>query len=195
MDGAGACAGSHEVDGEIEPAVEALRSGGVIAYPTEGVFGLGCDPRNEAALARILVIKRRSPAKGFIIVGACADQLMPYLAGDAKALRVALDQPSDRPTTWIMPAASGLSEVLTGGQGTVAVRVTTHPGAASLCRDFAGAVVSTSANLSGEPALRDPDEVRERFSRLVDVVVHQECGRDPRPSRIVDWRSGRVVRE
>ncbi len=175
----------------VEAAAQWVSDGGVIAYPTEGVFGFGCSPFDAAALHRVIGIKRRRADKGMIVVGAEPRHLEPVAGNLAHSLPVS----TGRATTWIVPALPGTSPALTGGGATVAVRLTQHPLARALCVAIAGPLVSTSANRAGGPPLRDARAVRLRFGREVDDVLWGACGGDPRPSRIVDWETGHVIRD
>src|SRR5512134_2349746 len=141
-------------DFHLRHAVRSVRAGGVIAYPTEAVFGLGCDPANQAALKRLLAIKRRPIHKGVILIAACLEQFLSYLLPlDAEALaKVSSTWPG--PVTWLIPARPNVPKWLRGQHSTLAVRVTAHPLAAALCRLWGRPLVSTSANLSGRPPAR-----------------------------------------
>lgn len=172
-------------------AVAALRRGGVIAYPTEAVYGLGCDPRNLAAVRRVLALKRRPQAKGLILIAAEVHQLLPYLA-HAPAPRALRTWPG--PTTWLLPARCGVSRALRGRHATLAVRVTAHAVAHALCRAARGALISTSANRSGLTAARTALHVRRRFRNTLDYVLPGRVGLAARPTEIRDGRSGRIVR-
>ncbi len=178
---------------DLAQCVAAVRSGGVIAYATEAVFGLGCDPRNESALARLIDIKHRDAGKGMILIAADLDQLRDFIAPlsatDEQALRA--DWPG--PETWVLPAAAGLSPLLTGGRDSIAVRVTAHPQAAALCR-ACGPLTSTSANPSGQPPLRCAAEVERLFGERLEAVLDGKVGGLQCPTRIRDLRSGRVLR-
>jgi L-threonylcarbamoyladenylate synthase len=178
----------------LDAAVRALRAGGVIAYPTEAVFGLGCDPRDAAALERILALKGRPTSLGLILIASEFSQLAPLLAPLPPELEARASATWPGPVTWIWPCAAGLPPALTGGRDTLAVRVTAHPGAAALCHAFGGAIVSTSANRHGEPPARDALAVRAAFGDALDAVVDGPCGGLARPTEIRDVRTGAVLR-
>lgn len=178
----------------IEQAVTALRAGGVIAYPTEAVFGLGCDPNDEAALARIIAIKGREAHKGFILIAASIMQLQPYLAPVEPAWAARFETYWPGPVTLIVPCATGIPSLLSGGRDTVAVRVSDHPLVRRLCNRYGGAIVSTSANRSGEPPCRDTHSVRSTFGEELDAIVDGEVGSLVEPTQIIDLRTGERLR-
>lgn len=180
---------------QINEAVQALQQGGVIAYPTEAVYGLGCDPFNMRAVERLLNIKHRSQDKGLILIAAEFDQLSPYLAEIDNSLKAKIFSTWPGPVTWLWPAKPEVSSLLRGKHDTIAVRVTAHTLAAALCRGFGSALVSTSANLSGKPAARTPEEVRSQFGDRLDYVLEGEIGGFSRPSQIRDALTGAVIRE
>lgn len=171
-----------------------LRSGQIVAYPTEAVYGLGCDPWNSAAVERLLAIKQRPAAKGLILVAADLSYLAPWLGPvPAESLRRAIAT-WPGPHTWLLPAAAGVPEWIRGRHAQVALRVTAHPLAASLCRAFGGALVSTSANRSAEPPCRNQLQVRRRLGDRIDAVLVGTTGGEPRPSTIRDAASGKLLR-
>ncbi|MCB1559519.1 MAG: Sua5/YciO/YrdC/YwlC family protein [Xanthomonadales bacterium] len=181
---------------DAEAAARCLRDGGVIAYPTEAVWGLGCDPFDMIALERLLTIKQRSADKGLIVIAADIEQLRPLLDMDAlPATRLAEVEASwPGPNTWLMPCRDDLPFSLRGDNPRLAVRVSAHAPVIALCRAFGGPVVSTSANLSGEePARRRKDLSAALLSQL-DAVMDGETGERPRPSTIRDALDGRVLR-
>ena len=171
-----------------------LREGAVIGYPTEAVFGLGCDPGNEAAFRRLLALKRRPEAKGVILIAADEQQLAPYLGHIEPSIRERIRAGWPGPVTWIVPAAANVPGWLTGGRDSLAVRVTDHPVAAALCRAFGGALVSTSANRSGQPPARSALRCRMLFGSGLDAVVHAPVGGLARPTAIYDARTGATIR-
>jgi L-threonylcarbamoyladenylate synthase len=166
-----------------------LRNGGVIAYPTESCYGLGCDPCSARGVARILRIKRRPKHKGLILIGCTPGQFTPYLA------RPAGEWPRywPGPTTLLLPAARRCPKWLTGRHDKLAVRVTAHPEAARLCRVLDTALVSTSANRFGQRPLRTAAQCRKAFGRRV-WVLDGSTGARRRPSTILDPASGRLLR-
>lgn len=180
----------------IEDVVTALRRGGVIAYPTEAVWGLGCDPRDEAATLRLLALKQREVEKGLILIAAGEAQLAPFIdmAALGAAQRDAVRASWPGPHTWIVPASSNAPRWITGAHAGIAVRVSAHPVVVDLCEAFGGAVVSTSANRAGEPAAHAIDELDPRIVESVDAVAGGETGGLQRPTDIRDARTGTVLR-
>jgi L-threonylcarbamoyladenylate synthase len=179
----------------VKLAARRLRTGGVVAYPTEAVYGLGCDPLDHTAFVRLLALKRRPDAKGVILIAADETQLAPFVTPLSKAATAHLRGSWPGPVTWIVPAASGVPGWLTGGRDTVAVRVTAHPLAAALCRAFGGALVSTSANRTGQPPARTALKVRQLFGNRLDGIVVGPLGGLARPTTIRDARTGSVIRQ
>jgi L-threonylcarbamoyladenylate synthase len=180
---------------QINDAVRILQRGGVIAYPTEAVYGLGCDPNNHQAVERLLAIKQRSRDKGLILIAADFQQLAPFLAEIDISLKEKILATWPGPVTWLWPAKPAVSGLLRGKHDTLAVRVTAHPLATALCRGFGGPLVSTSANLSGKPPTRTADEARSQLGDQLDYVLVGEVGGLSRPSQIRDALTGEILRE
>lgn len=177
----------------IAPALRALAGGGVIAYPTEAVYGLGCLPDDGEAVAHLLRMKRRSPRKGLILVAADLAQLAPYIEFPDDSVRERVLATWPGPVTWLLPARSTVPDWLTGAHPTLAVRVSAHPVVQALCR-AAGPLVSTSANPAGAEPARSAARVRGYFGRQLAVVVPGALGGLARPTEIRDARSGRQLR-
>ncbi|MBK1722797.1 Sua5/YciO/YrdC/YwlC family protein [Thiocystis violacea] len=175
-------------------AARALRRGGVIAYPTEAVYGLGCDPWSQPAVMRLLSIKQRPVSKGLILLASKLEQLLPFvelIPGD-RMDEIASSWPG--PNTWLLPARPGTPRWLTGRFDTLAVRVTAHPLACALCDVYGGAIVSTSANRARRPPARSSLEVRLGLGAQLDDILVGQCIGASRPSTIRDGRTGRVLR-
>ncbi len=175
-------------------AARLLAGGGIVAYPTEAVYGLGCDPGDTAALIRLRRLKGRDADKGFILIAADFHQLAPYIAPLPADMARRVRRTWPGPVTWVVPAGPAATPWLTGPRDTVAVRVTAHPVAAALCRAFGGAVVSTSANPQGLRPARDALTVRRYFGGAVDFILTGPVDRRRGPSEIRDARSDRVLR-
>lgn len=176
----------------IGQAAKALLAGGVIAYPTEGVFGLGCLPDDAAALQRINVIKQRDPGKGFILLAATPEQLHGWLAEEDLAR---LPEPDPRqPITWIGRASERVTPQLAGDNPGIAVRLTTNLIAAAICNAVGAPITSTSANLSNAAVAPDQATLRRNFASSVDYVVPGDCGPASGPSEIRRLETGEVLR-
>jgi L-threonylcarbamoyladenylate synthase len=175
-------------------AARTLRAGGVVAYPTEAVYGLGCDPFNEKAVMRLLAIKGRAVDKGLILIAADHEQLEPLLSPCSADTLAPVLESWPGPSTWILPAHPRVPVWLTGGRSGVAVRVTAHPLAASLCRRFGGPLVSTSANRRGRPPARTVLGARRALGSRVDYFLSGPTGGGVGPSVIRDARDGRLLR-
>lgn len=175
---------------QLLKAARILRQGGVVAYATEAVFGLGCDPRDRSAVTRLLRLKRRHVRKGLILIAADPEQLTPYVSSiPNKALA---SWPG--PVTWLLEARADTPHWLTGRHASLAVRVSAHPQVAALCRLAGMAIVSTSANLSGQQPVRTYREALRRLGGRVDYVLPGRVGKRRLPSTIIDAASGRVIR-
>lgn len=179
---------------DLEPACRALAAGGIVAYPTEAVFGLGCDPASEAAVMRLLTLKQRPASKGLILIAHELAALAPWLAPLDDLMRARVEPTWPGAATWLLPAAPDVPAHVRGQHDTLAVRVTAHPIAAALCRAWGGPLVSTSANRAGDAPARDADRVRQIFGDDVAIVVDGPLGGLDRPTPIRDGRTGRTVR-
>lgn len=179
----------------IRRAVACLRSGGILAYPTEAVWGLGCDPFNEQAVARLLQIKKRPVEKGMILVAASMQQLRALLQALSTEQRALLSATWPGPVTWLIPDPQDLIPAWIKGQhDSVAVRVSGHPVVQVLCREFAGPVVSTSANLAGRRPARSRLQLLKQLGGQLDYLLPGALGDGSAPSAIRDLRSGKRLR-
>lgn len=170
-----------------------LRCGGIIAYPTESCFGLGCDPKNRSAVQRLLQLKRRPQHKGLILIASHLAQLKPYLAPINATQIAQLNKSWPAPHTWLIPAARNCPSWLTGRHPAIAVRVTAHQPAADLCRKAGMAIVSTSANRSGHKPARTTRECYKLFGTSVKIIPGR-IGKQRKPSTIQDLATGKVLR-
>ena len=181
----------------VATVAAALTAGGVVAYPTEAVWGLGCDPRNHDAFERLFALKQRPPTQGVLLIGAAFDQLTPYI--DLTATPIAAIERAQAswpgPHTWIFPRAAGVPAWIAGGHAGIAVRVTAHEPAAALCRAFGAALVSTSANRHGNAPARTAEEVRTTFGGALAAILNGSTGGLERPTPIRDAISGESVRD
>lgn len=178
----------------IRVAANIIWAGGIVAYPTEAVWGLGCDPFNAAAVEKILLLKRRPVSKGLILVAADINMFAPFLSSLSAEQRRTLTRSWPAPVTWLVPNNGAVPLWITGGQPTLALRVTTHPVAAGLSRAVGGAIVSTSANPGGFPEASTLTKVKAYFGDNVDAYAPGKVGSLGRPTEIRDLVSGHVVR-
>ncbi len=175
-------------------ALAALSAGGVIACPTESVWGLSCDPASRRAVQRLLALKGRSPAKGLILVAATEQQLEFLLADLDGPQRDALSAGWPGPNTWLVPHGGRVPAWIHGEHDTVAVRVSAHPVVSALCAAWGGPLVSTSANPAGRRPPRLSFQVRRYFGDRLDYLVPGAVGSSGRPTRIRDLASGQLIR-
>lgn len=185
---------SISLNPRIRRAARVMAAGGVVAYPTEAVWGLGCDPNNSEAVGRILALKQRPWQKGLILLAADISYFAPLVDRLDSGLRQRLQESWPGPVTWLVPAANLVPEWIRGRFETVALRVTDHPLAAGLSRAFGGPIVSTSANPAGKPEARTALEVRRYFRDRLDDITPGRVGGRAQPSQIRDLISGETLR-
>jgi L-threonylcarbamoyladenylate synthase len=178
----------------LQSAVRALAEGGVVACPTEAVWGLSCDPDNADAVMRLLALKQRPLGKGLILVAADEAQVAALLEPLTSAQRNKLALSWPGPTTWLLPHRDLVPAWIHGGHTSVAVRVTAHPVLAALCSAWDGPLVSTSANRAGCQAPRAAFQVQRYFGGELDALVPGAVGGAERPSVIRDLLTDRVLR-
>lgn len=176
-------------------AVEMLQHGKIIAYPTEGVYGLGCDPLNKPAVEKILTLKKRSLAKGFILIAHTVEHLKPYIGTLTSAQWDVLLHHWPGPYTFIVPKSSQVPSWITGEFDNVAVRVTAHPIASELCRRFGAPIVSSSANQENHPPLTDNLAVYEAFGDAIDYILPGRVGPQKKPTTVIDLLTGKILRD
>ena len=188
---------------QLTKALSALDNGEVIAYPTEGVWGLGCDPFNADAVNRLLAIKHRSMDKGLILVAANLNQISPllHLLSDEQHSRLiqsvnetATSRLTSRPTTWLIPSNNLIPRWITGAHSTVAVRISKHPTVAALCQAYGGMIVSTSANPSKQRPALTQLAARHYFSKQVNVYLTGKVNCAGEASEIRDLVTGDILR-
>lgn len=175
-------------------AAKIIQKGGVIAYPTEAVYGLGCHPLDETAVSRLLQIKQRDPGKGLILIANDIAQLEPFIKPLSKNDRSTLNKSWPGAETWLVPAQDWVPLWLTGWHSSLAVRVTNHAVAASLCHAANMPIVSTSANLAGQHPARNCLQVRQQLGKYLDAIVSGPTNSKMNPSIIRDLQTGNLVR-
>lgn len=180
----------------LQIAARIMQQGGVIAYPTEGVWGLGCNPFDKTAIERLLSIKGRRAEKGVILIAANFDQLKELIQPLSKQQQLLIDQSLPEPQTWLVPASDKVPLWISGKHSTVAVRISTHPLVRALCLLFGGAIVSTSANPQGKPAPIMGWQVHRYFHHhpQLDMIVKGQTAGIAKPSRITNLVTGDIIR-
>jgi L-threonylcarbamoyladenylate synthase len=181
---------------KLDAAAVLLHRGGVLAYPTEAVFGLGCDPHDRAAFERLFALKQRPSTQGVLLIAADFAQVERYIAlaavPDAVLQQVRSSWPG--PYTWIFPRSYDVPDWVAGAHAGIALRITAHEPAAALCRAFGGALVSTSANPHGQPPARAAQTVADYFGDALDGLLDAPLGGQAGPTMIRDALSGAIIR-
>lgn len=175
-------------------AVKALHRGDVIAYPTEAVYGLGCDPFNDEAITKILQLKHRSIEKGFILVAASWEQIEPLVQPIEPATLYHVLETWPGPITWVFPAKPTVPEWIRGKHNSIAVRISDHPIVNALCNAFGKPIISTSANIKDQPPIRDIRTLKMTFGDQIDIIVDGPIGNLKNPTTIKDAVTGEVIR-
>ena len=171
--------------------IEVFNNGGVFAYPTEAIYGLGCDPDNAEAVKQLLRIKNRNIEKGLILIAADFSQVQKYLK-PLNETQKEFTAPSD--TTYVFPALDSVPEYLKGEFSSLAIRISKHPIVQKLCSTLDSALVSTSANLSGQPPAKNFNEASGQFSNKIDAILKGETGELLKPTAIRDSITGQLIR-
>lgn len=180
-------------DFQLRQAAHYCNTGGVIAYPTESVFGLGCDPLNEMAVIKILQLKQRPVEKGLILIASSLEQLLPFLSTE-QALDE-LNRPQKTATSWLVKPSHLTPGWIIGAHPKLAVRITQHPIAHALCNKLGYPLVSTSANPADLPPARNLLKLKQYFDDQIDYCVAGAVGSAKNPSQIKDLETGMIVRE
>ncbi len=179
---------------QLKHASRLIRYGGVVACPTEAVYGLSCHPLNHEAVSTILTLKQRSQDKGLILVASDVSQLIPFTTDPLIFNQQNIKESWPGPTTWLVPANAATPAWLTGIFPAIAVRITNHPIMAELCRQCGHALVSTSANISGQHPAVNALQVRKAFASSLDWILHADTGHNTQVSKIYDAVSGSLIR-
>ncbi len=169
-----------------ERFIKQLRKGGLVAYPTEAVFGLGCDPLNEKAVSKLLALKERSWKKGLILIAANIGQLDAYIKRVPDLIISRMLSSDDEAITWLLPAKESVPRWLKGTSQSIAVRLVQHPLAKELCELAGGPLVSTSANKTGQAPLISAEQVRAEFSAAGVFIIDGKVGASKQTSQIID---------
>jgi L-threonylcarbamoyladenylate synthase len=180
----------------VDAAAALLREGGVLAYPTEAVYGLGCDPHDQAAFERLFALKERPATQGVLLIAADFAQVEPYidLAAVPEAVMAQVHATWPGPNTWVFPRSAKVPDWVAGAHAGIALRVTSHEPAAALCRAFGAPLVSTSANPHGEPPARDVATLQRYFEGRLPAALDAPLGGLDRPTVIRDALTGAIIR-
>ena len=170
-----------------------LLGGGIIAYPTESVYGLGCDPKNESAVNKLLSIKNRSLDMGLILVGSSTKGIDDWLNISSQQMETLL-APTKKPTTYLLPVTHEVPCWIIGKHSSLALRISTMPIIKTLSEILGCPVVSTSANTHGQQTLETTEQVQKEFSEVLDYIVEGDCGAFNKPSTIIDIATGKEIR-
>jgi len=176
--------------------IDVFHQGGIIAYPTEAVFGLGCDPDNEQTIEKLLALKQRSKDKGLILIAGNYSQLRPYIddAAIPQNKRVSVFSRWPGPITQVLPVNKAISPLIYGAFKTVAVRVTAHPDIVALCKQTGKPIISTSANISGCETAYTWQQVLKQFPEQLDFIIKSDTLGLTKPSTIINGLSGEILR-
>ena len=178
----------------VDKCIEVLREGGLILYPTDTVWGIGCDATNEEAVQKIYALKRSQDKKSMLCLMRDADMIVRYV-NKAPGIAFEVMELSDKPLTAILPGATGVAVSLIPETQTLGVRIPQHDFCQALLRKFGKPIVSTSANISGEPTAKRLKDVAQEIIGGVDYVVHPRFEGKPtlKPSSIIAFGEGSEV--
>ena len=179
---------------DLSNAIRTVQAGGVLAYPTEAVYGLGCNPADLAAVQRILTLKQRPADKGMILVAADLSQLEAYLLPLDAALQARVLPTWPGPVTWLLPVRPDVSPLIRGKHDMLAVRITAHPVCRALCEQLGHPLISTSANLSDQAPARSAAEVQQQFGSQLGYILDAPLGEQNQPTEIRHGLTGEIVR-
>mgnify|MGYP005855707339 CR=1 FL=1 len=177
---------------QIRQAASAIRNEGVISYPTESVFGLGCDPLCYTAVDKILQLKQRPVDKGLILIASRIEQLEPYVQLNHAQRTTLLEQTSA--TTWLVNKSAITPSWISGQHSKVAIRLSKHPVVQALCDQLDFAIVSTSANPSTQAAAKNLLRVKQYFPDELDYYLNGELGNVGNATPIIDMQDGKIIR-
>ncbi|MEZ5537236.1 MAG: L-threonylcarbamoyladenylate synthase [Thiolinea sp.] len=183
-----------KISQSVNEAVEIIRKGGLLAYPTEAVFGLGCDPRNLSAVQRLLGVKQRPADKGLILLAANLNQLNEFIPPLPEEIIERITPYWPGPVTWLLPVDEKVSPLIRGNFRKIAVRISDHPVCMQLCQRLGHPLISTSANITGQVEARTPQQVQAQLGYQIDLILDKPLGGRARPSEIRDAMTNKVLR-
>ncbi len=178
-----------------QPAVQILQQGGIVAYPTEAVYGLGCDPFNESAVKKLLALKQRDVRRGLILLIPNHEALSTYIENLSDPILNKLYAAWPGPVTFLLPARPSIPSWITGQFKSVAMRMTAHPIANQLTQEWGAPLVSTSANIANQIPAKTAAEVKAIFGDAIDYIIEGKVGDAQNPSKIIDALTDQVIRK
>ena len=177
-----------------EDLVDVIQQGGIVAYPTEAVFGLGCIASNDKSIEKLLILKKRSVDKGFILIASCIGQLELYIQPLSKKNTEKIISKQAHPVTWLVPVKPQVSPLLTGAYDKIAIRIIQQTQTSKLCDYINHPLVSTSANISTYPAALTTNQVKHNFSSGIDCILEGQTAGFKKPSKIIDLNTSKITR-
>jgi L-threonylcarbamoyladenylate synthase len=180
-------------DFSIRHAAHIIRHGGIIAYPTDTVYGLGCDPFNATAVAQINDIKQRASSKQFILLGGHIEQIKPLVFISDQQQNTILQ--SQQPTSWVAEAKPCAPDWLCSDENTLTIRISQHSVVQRLCHILGHAIISTSANLSRKPPAKNALTLHKYFHFTVDKILTSQKKLNAKPSKIIRLCDNHVIRQ
>ncbi len=183
-----------DFENDIEQCLQVLQQGGIILYPTDTVWGIGCDATNEQAVEKIYALKKRQDEKAMIVLVADEREVLQYTASPDLSVFDYLQQ-TKKPTTVIYDGAIGLADNLIGKDGSIAIRICNETFCRHLIKRFRKPIVSTSANISGQPAAKIFTDISDEIKKQVDYIVQyrQDDKTIAAPSSVIKWDNGTVT--
>ena len=174
--------------------ITSVKQGAIFAYPTEAVYGLGCDIFNVHSINRILKLKKRDVSKGLIVISDNLEKVRELI--DDNYFKLFVENNSDAtPTTWLCPSSDIVPPEITGGNNKIGIRITNHEVSCELCKVLDFPIISTSANISGQDPVQILQDCINIFGKDVDYIIKGPIGKNKKPSRIIDLISKEVLRE
>ena len=174
--------------------ISSVKQGAIFAYPTEAVYGLGCDIFNVHSINRILKLKKRDVSKGLIVISDNLEKVRELI--DDNYFKLFVENNSDAtPTTWLCPSSDIVPPEITGGHNKIGIRITNHEVSCELCKVLDFPIISTSANISGQDPVQILQDCINIFGKDVDYIIKGPIGKNKKPSRIIDLISKKVLRE
>ncbi len=178
----------------VSKACEVIRAGGLLVYPTESVYGIGCNPNNTTALKKLLNLKKRSPEKGFILVASDFSMFKDFVKPLPKDTLERIKKHWSEPVSWVVPAVDHCPKLLTGNRNTLAIRVSAYPFIQAMCKQLGHAITSTSANISGSDPITQVNGLIAEFANDVDYIVPLSLEKQNSPTPLFDALSGKRLR-